>query len=381
MKILWVPHTPTSSHVWDGNRQHHLFRFLSGRHDLHWITWEQPRRASTAGRWGRWTSAPRPPQGTEHAITLAPNFYRLVTRVYPRAWHLALNQLLFQRATRQISRAVRPDVIVVNSSHHWTGFPAFDGNAPVVFDHLDTLPAWVETRYAQSATAITTVSSTLAAAFAGSGKPVSVIANGVDLGRYQLLDRAQAKQKLNMTGSTVVSLIGLTCSPTLYFVDAFAAAQRKRPDLLLLIVGGGPTQEAIARRAETLGLRDIRLTGQLPSADVHWYFAATDVGLYPGEDVPYYRKAAPLKIVEYCAVGAQVISSPVDMFRQGWPNVHLTEPTAAAFEQAILTVLDNPRPAPNVAGYDWETLACHFDEVLEQALEPATRRGGKGSVA
>lgn len=364
MRVLWVPHNPTGDQAWDGSRQYHLLRHLGRAHDLHWVTWSQSKRLADARQWGRWTSEVRD-GGTEYRIQLAPNFYRLLTKVYPQQGHVALNQTLFREAIRRIIRAIRPDVLVYGASHHWTGFPPFDTGLPMVYDHVDFSPQYVEAAYTRAASAVVTVSEALSAAVAQYHRPTTLIPNGVDLERYTSVDRQQAKAKLGMNGFTVVSLIGLTCSPTLYFVEAIAALQKKLPRVLLLVVGAGKTQEAIAQRAKELSIRNLRLPGHIPNGEVHWQFAATDVGLYPGEDTPYYRHALPLKIVEYSASGAQVVSSPVDMFRHGWPNVRLTEPTALAFEEAVLAVLDAPQSSSELTAYDWRTLACRFDAVLQ----------------
>lgn len=367
MKVLWIPHNPTGDNAWDGCRQDHLLRHLSHAHELHWVTWEQSKRLSDVRRWGALVSE-RKQIGTEHRIVLAPNFYRLLTKVYPRTFHVALNQNLFQRAVSRIIDTIRPDVLVYGSSHHWTGYPPFDSGIPMVFDHVDFSPRPIEATYTQAAAAVVTVSDALSAAVAEYGKPTTLIPNGVDLARYASVDRQQAKAKLGLNDFTVVSLIGLTCSPTLYFIDALAALQQKLPNVLLLIVGAGKTQEAIAQKARDLSIKHLRLPGHVSNAEVHWYFAATDVGLYPGEDIPYYRHALPLKIVEYSAAGVQVVSSPVDMFRHGWPNVRIAEPTAPAFAEAILSALNAPRPSADLTPYDWCTLACRFNTVLQSVV-------------
>lgn len=366
MKILLIPHSPTGNDAWDGCRQYHLLRHLSRAHEMHWITWQQSKRFQDARRWGKLTSERRE-AGMEYTIRLAPNFYRLLTKVYPQDYQVAFNQFLFRKAITQVIRDVRPDVLVYGSSHHWTGFPPFPPDIPVVYDHVDFSPPQVEAVYARAATAVVTVSDALTEAVAAHGKPAVMIPNGVDLERYVSVKRQQAKEKLGLQGFTVVSLIGLTCSPTLYFVDAIAALQQKIPNILLLVVGSGRTQEAIARKAKELGVKNVCLPGHVPNSEVHWHFAVTDVGLYPGEDVPYYRHALPLKIVEYSAAGAQVVSSPVDMFRHGWPNVRLVDATAAAFEKGILTALDSPQEAPDLTPYDWQTLAANFEAVLRKA--------------
>jgi glycosyltransferase involved in cell wall biosynthesis len=137
------------------------------------------------------------------------------------------------------------------------------------------------------------------------------------------------------------------------------------PNVVLLIVGGGKMCDNIKRKAKRLGIDKVVITpGPVRNESVHWYFAATDVGLYPGSDLPYYRAASPLKIVEYSAARAQVVSSPVQFFMQGWPNVHITKPAAAEFADAIAKALRGPKLAPDLSQFDWPSLAHEFDECI-----------------
>ena len=70
------------------------------------------------------------------------------------------------------------------------------------------------------------------------------------------------------------------------------------------------------------------------------------------------------------AAGARVVSSPVNLFRSGWPAVTLTDPTATAFAAAIRAGLDAPVAAgdiPSLNDYDWAVLADRFDQCLRRA--------------
>lgn len=370
MRLLWIPHTPTSGHGWEGSRPYHLIRRLAARHDVHWITWTQ--RVDVA-RWGGW-AASRAAAGTEHQVALAPNFYRLIERGYPRPWHVALNQRLFGQAVARIVRHVRPHVVVCSASHHWTGFPRVDASIPVVFDYVDKSPEWVEAEYVRTAAAVVAVSEPLAAAAAARGRPAVLIPNGVDAAPYLAWNRSKARAKLGLGPDPVVSLIGLTCSPRLYFLVALAELQGDHPNLCFLVVGGGSMRETILRHARRLGLRHVVAPGAVAHAEVPIYFAASDVGLYPGEDDGYYRDALPLKILEYAAAGCRVVSSPVERFRHGWPGVHVVQPSADAFRDAIRAALDGPTPGVNnLLEYDWDHLVRRFESVLERVcLHDAT---------
>jgi glycosyltransferase involved in cell wall biosynthesis len=243
---------------------------------------------------------------------------------------------------------------------------------PVVFDYVDKSPTWIESKYCACSERIIAVSDALQKEVKQYGKPSIVIPNGVDLQRYRATDRKAAKDRLGLSGKTVVSLIGLTCSPTLYFVESIAKLQQLLPDLAFLIIGEGPLQSKISEAGRRLGIRDIRAPGFVPNAEVHFHYAATDIGLYPGEDTDYYRHSSPLKIVEYSAAGAQVVSSPVDMFSD-WPNVRITPPTSIAFTDSILAALKAPRSAPPLAHLDWKFLSRQFLKELQSACGSQVR--------
>lgn len=366
MKVLWIPQLPVGSNGWEGSRHYHLLRHLGRTHQVHVISWRHVKRLTELMKLGTCVRNGQAPL-FQHSIYLAPGLYRIFSKSYPKRYHVAFNQHLFRHSVTAIADAVDPDVCVYSSSHHATGFPPVLPT-PTVFDYLDYSPPWVEDFYMSHATAVAAVSLPLAAVGRRFHKPAYWIPNGVDLEKYRSVNRQEAKQKLGLSGHSVVSLIGLTCSPRLYFLDAIAEVQKERPDVMFLTAGSGPSLDPIVKRARELGLRNFRDVGWVPNTDVHWYFAATDVGLYPGDDVAYYRLASPLKIIEYAAAGAQVVTSPVDLFATGWPPVRTACADAPSFKRAILESLDEPRPAPDLTSYDWSALATRFGEIFDSIV-------------
>lgn len=363
MKILWIPQLPLSSLNWEGSRHYHLLRYLSCKHEVHVVSWRHAKKAAEVIRLGRYSTNVQAPL-IEHSVFLAPSIYRLISNTYPRNQYLWLNHTLFGRCVAAIAQDFKPDICVYSSSHHATGFPPIL-RQPMVFDYLDLSPESVEQFYIQSATAVVGASARLTQAGLRWRKPTYLIPNGIDVDQYTDTDRNSAKQKLGLNGHTVVSLIGLTCSSSLYFVDAVAALQKERPDVMLLAVGSGPLLKPLIQRAAALKIANFWAPGLVPNSEVHDYFAATDVGLYPGDDIPYFRQASPLKIVEYTGAGAQVVSSPVEAFQTGWPNVRIAHADSASFQKAILEAVDAPRPIPDVTLYDWRVLAERFEKVFE----------------
>lgn len=364
MKVLWIPHTPQHYLGWDGCRQFRIFEHLKNEADLHVVTWIQRKSLQGARRWGSVT-VERDWYGTRYDVLLAPNFHRALLRnSYPPEPALWLNQRLFQAAVRRIRSMAQPDCTVVSITHQWTGYPPFDVLHPLVFDHVDRAVPSVEDRYVRECDAIVAVSDALLSRHRGKVVPAAVISNGVNLDAYRGTDRLHAKERLGLLGHTVVSLIGLTCSADLYFVDAVRHIQQAVPNLALLVVGGGATLSAIQARARKVGLRNLIAPGHVPSNEVAPYFAASDVGLYPGDNTPWFLDAAPLKIIEYSACRVPVVSSPVRMFQSGWPNVLVVEPSAQGFAAGILQALSSPTHEPDLREFDWQRISSRFHSFL-----------------
>ncbi len=364
MRVLWIPHTPQHYLGWDGCRQYRLFEHLKDGTELHVVNWFQKKNLRGMHAWG---SVSRQPDwyGQRYDVSLAPNFHRLfMRRAYPPEAVLWFNQRLFRAAVRSVITDVRPDCCVVSITHQWTGYPPFELMHPMVFDHVDRAMPSVEDRYVDESDALVGVSDALVSRHRRRKSLITVISNGVNLRKYRELDRTSAKATLGLEGRTVISLIGLTCSDTLYFVDAVRRLQRSHRNMCLVVVGGGGILTAIVERANKVGLRDLIAPGHIPSGSVATYFAASDVGLYPGDLRPWFVDAAPLKIIEYSACGVPVVSSPVSMFRTGWPNVRITDPSADAFVDAIEQALVEPGAPPDLSHYDWSQIARSFQSVL-----------------
>ena len=380
-RVLWIPHG--AWHTLGGQRQQHLASRLADTFELHVISWRQPKTCTGLGgsrRYG-WGA----PTVHVHEVTLAPNVYRIAGRRYPPQWAVAPNQALFARHVRAVA-AMGFAAGIFSSSHHFTGYPPLAHGFPWLFDYVDLSPPAVERRYCAAAAGVVAASPALAERARPYGRPVTVIPNGVDPAPYRRADGRAVRAAIGAGASTVVSLIGLTCSPSLYFVDALAALARTRP-VLLLAVGDGPARRQIARRAQALAVPCVT-PGWVEPAAIHPYFAATDIGLYPGDDSPYFRAASPLKVLEYLATPRPVVSSAVDAWGAlGLRGVVTAPATPEGFAHAIDGLMDDRRWSPGgLESLTWDHLAGRLAEVLGRlvhtgrgadAVRPVADAGGE----
>lgn len=214
---------------------------------------------------------------------------------------------------------------------------------------------------------------------------VCVIPNGCDAATFHPGDRAAARRALGIApDATVVLYVGrLVAEKGLReLIEAFRQLAVQRPNLELVLVGGGPMQGELGALGASIG--GIRLTGPMAPATVaHWMVAADLVTL------PSYSEGHPNVLVEALACGRPVVATDVG----GIPEV---VDTASG-------VLVRPRDSADLArglvaalARDWDeaALARRFsrawsrvaEETLQQCADvlaearSGTRRG-KQSVA
>ena len=285
---------------------------------------------------------------------------------------MPINESLHARAVRQVVAKEAIDVVLCGISHQAVGLPPRDLRVPLLFDYLDyKLENWpeVEGEYLARSDAVLCTSKVLLERVAHLHPHPHYLPNGVNLEAAVAADGERVREQYGLQGAKVVSLIGLTGSRELFFVDAIAAVAREIPQIAFLIVGdaaaaGGFGNEMI-RRATALGLRTVA-TGQVAPSDVADFFAATDVGLYPGDKTPYFDAASPLKVLEYTAAGKPVVATDLAELRNwNFPNVHLAAPTEDAFAHEIKLALGRTHDFPDLSAFGWSALGERLESILK----------------
>ena len=366
MKILWIPHLPWPA--LDGQRERRLLdSWPDSGDELHILTWQPAqgfgRPLSSLG----WSTF-RQGRTTVHSRPRIPNVMGRFAKNYARG--LWANEQLFRFYTRQLVRNLGVDVLVYGIGHKVVGLPPFDLPIARVFDYLDliTYPD-VEAAYIANSDLVLCTSRVLVDRVQTSGKQGVYVPNGVSMGRIALGQRDRTRAELGLQGKQVVSLIGLTSSPSLFFVDALALAARQVPNIVFLVVGGGDLLRPIVARCQRLGLPFVA-TGWVPSNEVANYFAATDLGLYAGDSNAYFDAACPIKVLEYTAARRPVVATDLEELRRiAFPNVRLSPPDPARFASAIITSLREPTEFADVSGFEWATLAQIVRQTLVKLIQ------------
>lgn len=334
--------------------------------EIHVLTWQPARgygQLLESLGWSNFAFG----RATIHCRPRIPNPLGRVTKNY--AHGLWVNEKLFQAYARQLVRTLGIDVLVYGIGHTVVGLPPFDVPTVRVFDYLDlvTYPE-VEAAYLENSDLVICTSTVLVDRVRAFGKEAVYIPNGVSRARLARGERDRVRAALGLQDKQVVSLIGLTYSPTLYFVDALARVARQVPNVVFLLVGGGGNLlPPIVKRCQELGLPYVA-TGIVPSSQVADYFAASDVGLYAGDINAYQNAGCPIKILEYTAAGKPVVATDLEELRRlAFPNVRLTPPDPEAFASAIVASLREPTDFPDMTNFEWATLAQTARDTIAAA--------------
>jgi glycogen(starch) synthase len=100
-------------------------------------------------------------------------------------------------------------------------------------------------------------------------------------------------------------------------LDAFPRIHAAAPDVRILLVGGGPQDEALKARARALGIeRYVIFTGRVPHDEVQHYYDIVDLLVYPRLPMRLTDLVTPLKPLEAMAQSRLLVASDVGGHRE-----------------------------------------------------------------
>jgi PEP-CTERM/exosortase A-associated glycosyltransferase len=145
---------------------------------------------------------------------------------------------------------------------------------------------------------------------------ITIVPNAVDASRFQPIGERNTdiERELNLAGKKVIAFIGsfYAYEGLDLLVSAMPRLLSARPDIRLLLVGGGQVTEAIKNQIAQLGLQDsVVMTGRVPYEDVEAYYSITDVLVYPRKSMRLTELVTPLKPLEAMAQKSLFLASDV----------------------------------------------------------------------
>lgn len=160
---------------------------------------------------------------------------------------------------------------------------------------------------AEHADGMITVCNALKTAMVDLGVPaerITPLRNGVDLKRFEPMDRAQARAELGISGFTLIS-VGVLDPRKAH--DLTIKALTRLPDVKLLIAGIGPERKKLEALAVELGVQDrVTFLGAVPQMELKRYFNAADIMVLASS-----REGWANVLLESMACGTPVVASNV----------------------------------------------------------------------
>lgn len=228
---------------------------------------------------------------------------------------------------------------------------------------------------------------------------IALSPNGVDLTLFGEPPPPEAalRAELELGDGPVIGFIG-----SFYDyegLDVLIAAMphllRQAPGARLLLVGGGPVDEALRAQAAASGAAEaIHFTGRVPHAEVERYYALMDVMAYPRKASRLTELVTPLKPLEAMAQGKLVAASAVgghrELITDGQTGTLFPPDDPAACANALAALLADrtgwnamrERGRAHVrAAHDWSRNVGRYLDVYQTLLAGRLRSGGAGAVA
>lgn len=221
----------------------------------------------------------------------------------------------------------------------------------------------------QAAQGIVTVSEALRQDLIALGIPgarIRNIVNGVDLDRFALADRVEAKAALGIAAPLVASIGALVPRKR---HDLVIDAVARLPGVALRIVGEGPERPRLSARIERLGLSDrAALLGAVPHDEIPRILAAADAMALASES-----EGLANVWLEALASGTPVVTPEVGGARQLLGDTdagRIVDRTSKAFAEAIAGLIAGPpdraRIRALVEPFTWEANAANIQSYFQE---------------
>ncbi|BBA32409.1 membrane-anchored group 1 glycosyltransferase [Methylocaldum marinum] len=248
----------------------------------------------------------------------------------------------------------------------------------------------LETYVFRRAGAVTTICEGLRREIIGRGispEKVTVIPNAVDLSRFQYdcSPDESLRQELGLEGKIVLGFIGSFYAyeglPLL--LSALPRILETKPDVRVLLVGGGPQESIVKRTAEQLGVRQqVIFVGRVSHDKVQRYYDQVDIFVYPRYSMRLTELVTPLKPLEAMAQGRLVLASDVgghrELIRDNETGWLFRSGDIDDLAQKVLSILDRPeswQPLRETARHfvenerQWKQSVAAYQQVYGQALK------------
>lgn len=205
-------------------------------------------------------------------------------------------------------------------------------------------------------------------------KKVHVIPNGLDSSKFNIVDRAKAKNILNISinKKMILSVGGLVpVKDHKRFIESLQSVIVSNGNIKAFIIGEGTERNRLQDQINRLQLADkVKLVGQKPNEELNLWYNAADVFCLTSS-----REGWPNVLMESLACGTPVVATNVF----GTPEIItsdnlgiLVEQTADSIANGLVAALnrdwDRTVIRQHVEGRSWAVVAREVEGVFKEAI-------------
>lgn len=186
---------------------------------------------------------------------------------------------------------------------------------------------------------------------------ITPIPNAVNVEQFQLITQKdeQLAAQLGLQDKKVLGFLGsfYAYEGLDLLVAAMPAILKQVPDAVLLLVGGGPQQQALEHQIRALGLaQHVIMPGRVPHSVVNSYYSLVDLLVYPRKSMRLTELVTPLKPLEAMAQGKVLLASNVgghhELIEHGKTGWLFQSDDVAALSTAAVELLNATEQWPQI---------------------------------
>jgi teichuronic acid biosynthesis glycosyltransferase TuaC len=202
---------------------------------------------------------------------------------------------------------------------------------------------------------------------------VRVIPTGYDRSVFRPVDKGEARSQLGLPASKRILLTVANLVPQKglqYLLDGFAQISKSRPDLTLVIVGGGELDGDLRARAAGLGVKgSVLFAGRRPHEEVSMWMNACDVLVLSS-----VSEGSPTVLPEAMACGRPIVATTVggipDVVREGEVGYLVPPRDVKDLADAMVRALDRSWNEEGIMKhaipFSWDSLANEIVKVYSE---------------
>jgi len=200
-------------------------------------------------------------------------------------------------------------------------------------------------------------------------KNIEVIPNGIDLARFEGLNRQKARQKLGLGENEFVVMT----VARLEKVKGIEHLIRAVNNFTLIIIGNGSERKNLEKLVRTLGLeKKVRFLGQVPNKEILGYLIGADCFCLPS-----LREGFGIVVLEAQAAAIPVIGTKIggilDLVEDQETGILVEPKNYQQIQEAVLKIQSNPGFAQNLVSnaknnlkkYEWQNISLRVFELYE----------------